>query len=248
MLVNVYAAKYDLPADFDPNTMNKYDYPSTDMSTAYLMHVAADGSTIANVDLSVTDDGTDEEGWLGQQHLVLRRRRGGQSLRHQDYNYIYVLDAEGKLLFKIDDSQYSGSLCRRSPIRSVSCGTTTPPAPRRAPTRTASSSSPSILRRRPGARRSRCRPTSGTSIRATTPTISITRTTTTSMATPSRAIRRTSRRLDGRDVDTSNMYDSGMLSDGRVVGMTQDWSSDTTTYQLIVLHALTLPRSRKRPS
>ena len=35
MLVNVHAAKYDLPADFDPNTMNKYDYPSTDMSTAY---------------------------------------------------------------------------------------------------------------------------------------------------------------------------------------------------------------------
>ena len=32
------------------------------------------------------------------------------------------------------------------------------------------------------------------------------------------------------------MYDSGMLSDGRVVGMTQDWSSDTTAYQLIVLH------------
>ena len=28
MLVNVYAAKYDLPAAFDPNTMNKYDYPS----------------------------------------------------------------------------------------------------------------------------------------------------------------------------------------------------------------------------
>lgn len=56
MLVNVYAAKYDLPADFDPNTMNKYDYPSTDMSTAYLMHVAADGSTIANVDLSVFCD------------------------------------------------------------------------------------------------------------------------------------------------------------------------------------------------
>ena len=40
------------------------------------------------------------------------------------------------------------------------------------------------------------------------------------------------------DVDTSNMYDSGMLSDGRVVGMTQDWSSDTTAYQLIVLHRI----------
>ena len=34
------------------------------------------------------------------------------------------------------------------------------------------------------------------------------------------------------------MYDSGMLSDGRVVGMTQDWSSDTTAYQLIVLHRI----------
>ena len=189
MLVNVYAAKYDLPADFDPNTMNKYDYPSTDMSTAYLMHVAADGSTIANVDLSVTDDGTDEEDGMGSNISSFAVDAAG-NLYVTDYSYIYVLDAEGKLLFKTASTAAASAAC--SPIRSVSCGTTTPPTPRRAPTRTASSSSPSILRRRPGARRSRCRPTSGTSIRATTPTISITRTTTTSMATPSRAIRRTS--------------------------------------------------------
>ena len=108
MLVNVYAAKYDLPADFDPNTMNKYDYPSTDMSTAYLMHVAADGSTIANVDLSVTDDGTDEEDGMGSNISSFAVDAAG-NLYVTDYNYIYVLDAEGKLLFKIDDSQYSGS-------------------------------------------------------------------------------------------------------------------------------------------
>lgn len=114
MLVNVYAAKYDLPADFDPNTMNKYDYPSTDMSTAYLMHVAADGSTIANVDLSVTDDGTDEEDGMGSNISSFAVDAAG-NLYVTDYNYIYVLDAEGKLLFKIDDSQYSGSLCRLQP-------------------------------------------------------------------------------------------------------------------------------------
>ena len=114
MLVNVYAAKYDLPADFDPNTMNKYDYPSTDMSTAYLMHVAADGSTIAKVDLSVTDDGTDEEDGMGSNISSFAVDAAG-NLYVTDYNYIYVLDAEGKLLFKIDDSQYSGSLCRLQP-------------------------------------------------------------------------------------------------------------------------------------
>lgn len=192
MLVNVYAAKYDLPADFDPNTMNKYDYPSTDMSTAYLMHVAADGSTIANVDLSVTDDGTDEEDGMGSNISSFAVDAAG-NLYVTDYNYIYVLDAEGKLLFKIDDSQYSGSLCRLQPDQvgilwynyaTDTAESTDENGPVLHPRR--------ILIRRPGARRPRCRPTSGTSIRATTPTISITRTTTTSMATPSRAIRRTS--------------------------------------------------------
>ena len=65
MLVNVYATQYELPDDFDPNTDSKWNYPSTDINGSYLMHIAADGSTIANVDLSVTDDGTDEEDGMG---------------------------------------------------------------------------------------------------------------------------------------------------------------------------------------
>ena len=44
------------------------------------------------------------------------------------------------------------------------------------------------------------------------------------------------------DVDTSNMYDSGMLSDGRTGAATRPPTS------LSSCTALTLPRSRKRPS
>ncbi|MFR7742639.1 MAG: hypothetical protein ACLU3I_04595 [Acutalibacteraceae bacterium] len=147
------------PADFDPNTMNKYDYPSTDMSTAYLMHVAADGSTIANVDLSVTDDGTDEEDGMGSNISSFDVDAAG-NLYVTDYSYIYVLTPKGSSCSRSTTASTAAASAACSPIRSVSCGTTTPPTPRRAPTRTASSSSPSILRRRPGARRSRCRPTS----------------------------------------------------------------------------------------
>ena len=149
MLVNVYAAKYDLPADFDPNTMNKYDYPSTDMSTAYLMHVAADGSTIANVDLSVTDDGTDEEDGMGSNISSFAVDAAG-NLYVTDYNYIYVLDAEGQ-------RSCSRSTTASTAAASAACtpdqvgilwynyATDDRGEP---PTRTASSSSPSILRRR----------------------------------------------------------------------------------------------------
>ena len=85
------------------------------------------------------------------------------------------------------------------------------------------------------------------SIRATTPTISITRTTTTSMATPSRAIRR-DKLVDWMacDVDTSNMYDSGMLLRWPRRRHDGGLSSDTTAYQLIVLHRIDAPEVKEK--
>ena len=62
MLVNVYATQYELPDDFDPNTDSKWNYPSTDIGGSYLMHVAADGSTIASLDLSDTNNEDNEDG------------------------------------------------------------------------------------------------------------------------------------------------------------------------------------------
>ena len=238
MLVNVYAAKYDLPADFDPNTMNKYDYPSTDMSTAYLMHVAADGSTIANVDLSVTDDGTDEEDGMGSNISSFAVDAAG-NLYVTDYNYIYVLDAEGKLLFKIDDSQYSGSLCRLQPdqvgILWYNYATDTAEST----DENGQFFIPVDLETKTWGEKIKM-PANVWNVYPGDDAYDFYYKNNDNIYGYTFASDTKDKLVDWMacDVDTSNMYDSGMLSDGRVVGMTQDWSSDTTTYQLIVLHRI----------
>ena len=238
MLVNVYAAKYDLPADFDPNTMNKYDYPSTDMSTAYLMHVAADGSTIANVDLSVTDDGTDEEDGMGSNISSFAVDAAG-NLYVSDYNYIYVLDAEGKLLFKIDDSQYSGSLCRLQPDQvgilwyNYATGTA------ESTDENGQFFIPVDLETKTWGEKIKM-PANVWNVYPGDDAYDFYYKNNDNIYGYTFASDTKDKLVDWMacDVDTSNMYDSGMLSDGRVVGMTQDWSSDTTTYQLIVMHRI----------
>lgn len=238
MLVNVYAAKYDLPADFDPNTMNKYDYPSTDMSTAYLMHVAADGSTIANVDLSVTDDGTDEEDGMGSNISSFAVDAAG-NLYVTDYNYIYVLDAEGKLLFKIDDSQYSGSLCRLQPDQvgilwyNYATGTA------ESTDENGQFFIPVDLETKTWGEKIKM-PANVWNVYPGDDAYDFYYKNNDNIYGYTFASDTKDKLVDWMacDVDTSNMYDSGMLSDGRVVGMTQDWSSDTAAYQLIVLHRI----------
>ena len=238
MLVNVYAAKYDLPADFDPNTMNKYDYPSTDMSTAYLMHVAADGSTIANVDLSVTDDGTDEEDGMGSNISSFAVDAAG-NLYVSDYNYIYVLDAEGKLLFKIDDSQYSGSLCRLQPNQvgilwyNYATGTA------ESTDENGQFFIPVDLETKTWGEKIKM-PANVWNVYPGDDAYDFYYKNNDNIYGYISASDTKDKLVDWMacDVDTSNMYDSGMLSDGRVVGITQDWSSDTTAYQLIVLHRI----------
>ena len=238
MLVNVYAAKYDLPADFDPSTMNKYDYPSTDMSTAYLMHVAADGSTIANVDLSVTEDGTDEEDGMGSNISSFAVDAAG-NLYVTDYNYIYVLDAEGKLLFKIDDSQYSGSLCRLQPDQvgimwyNYATGTA------ESTDENGQFFIPVDLETKTWGEKIKM-PANVWNVYPGDDAYDFYYKNNDNIYGYTFARDTKDKLVDWMacDVDTSNMYDSGMLSDGRVVGMTQDWSSDTTAYQLIVLHRI----------
>ena len=238
MLVNVYAAKYDLPADFDPNTMNKYDYPSTDMSTAYLMHVAADGSTIANVDLSVTDDGTDEEDGMGSNISSFAVDAAG-NLYVTDYNYIYVLDAEGKLLFKIDDSQYSGSLCRLQPDQvgilwyNYATGTA------ESTDENGQFFIPVDLETKTWGEKIKM-PANVWNVYPGDDAYDFYYRNNDNIYGYTFASDTKDKLVDWMacDVDTSNMYDSGMLSDGRVVGITQDWSSDTAACQLIVLHRI----------
>lgn len=236
MLVNVYAAKYDLPADFDPNTMNKYDYPSTDMSTAYLMHVAADGSTIANVDLSVTDDGTDEEDGMGSNISSFAVDAAG-NLYVTDYNYIYVLDAEGKLLFKIDDSQYSGSLCRLQPdqvgILWYNYATDTAEST----DENGQFFIPVDLETKTWGEKIKM-PANVWNVYPGDDAYDFYYKNNDNIYGYTFASDTKDKLVDWMacDVDTNNMYNTAILSDGRVAGITQEYTSDTTTYQLIVLH------------
>lgn len=107
MLVNVYATKYELPEDFDPATQNKWDYPQTDASRAYLLHVAEDGSMLAQIDLTAVGEG-DQADYTYVDNFVVDAQG---NLYAYTYQNILVLDAQGNLLFQLDNSEHNGSLC-----------------------------------------------------------------------------------------------------------------------------------------
>lgn len=112
MLVYLYAYCYELPEDFDPETENEWDY-QTDMSTSYLLHISADGTMLANIDLSAASEAAaaeqeDSDGYYSNISSFLVDGQG--NLYASDYQTIYVLDAQGTLLFTLDNSERSGSL------------------------------------------------------------------------------------------------------------------------------------------
>lgn len=107
MLINVYATKFELPEDFDPATQNKWDYPQTDASKPYLLHVAEDGSTLAQIDLSAVGEGEAADYSYIDNFVVDEQG----NLYAYAYPNVLVLDAQGKLLFQLDNSENSGRLC-----------------------------------------------------------------------------------------------------------------------------------------
>ena len=118
MLVNVYATTFDLPEDFNPDTDSMWDYPQlSNENYAILMHVAADGTTIASIDLSdITKDETQEDsddGYYGYNNLDSFTVDKDGNLYASDYQNVYVLNADGQLLFKLASGDYAGcSVCR----------------------------------------------------------------------------------------------------------------------------------------
>ena len=238
LLINVYATKYELPEDFDPNTQNKYDYPSTDMSSACLMHIAADGSTIANVDLSAASDSSSEEDNMGSNISSFAVDAAG-NLYASDYTNVYVLDAEGKLLFKLDGSEYGGSLCQ---LKADQVGVlwynyvdTTDV--------TADSSEngryfvPIDLEAKAWGEKQKM-PVNTWTVYPGDDTYDFYYDNNSNIYGYSFATDSKDKLVDWMacDVDTNNMYNTAILSDGRVAGLTQEYTGDTTVYQLIVLH------------
>lgn len=234
MLVNLYATQFDLPDDFDAEKESRWDYPSTDINGSYLMHVAADGSTIASLDISDTNNEDNEDGMSGNLSSFAVDAAG--NLYVSDYNNIYVLDAEGNVQFKLDGSQYNGSLCRLN-AQQVGVMWYNYTDDVNAADENGQYFVTIDLETKDWGEKVKL-PSNVWSIFPGDDAYDF-------YYTYNNNIYGYTSKTDTRDklvdwmacdVDTNNMSGYAMLSDSRVAALMQDWSTDPTTYQLIVLH------------
>lgn len=234
MLVNVYATQYELPDDFDPNTDSKWNYPSTDINGSYLMHIAADGSTIASLDLSDTNNEDNEDGMSGNLSSFAVDAAG--NLYVSDYNNIYVLDAEGNVQFKLDGSQYNGSLYRLN-AQQVGVMWYNYTDDVNAADENGQYFVPIDLETKDWGEKVKL-PSNVWSILPGDDVYDFYYADNNNIFGYTAKTDTKEKLVDwlACDVDTNNMNGYAMLSDSRVAALMQDWSTDPTTYQLIVLH------------
>lgn len=234
MLVNVYATQYELPDDFDPNTDSKWNYPSTDIGGSYLMHVAADGSTIASIDLSDTNADDTEDGMSSNLSSFAVDAAG--NLYVSDYNNIYGLDAEGNVQFKLDGSQYNGSLNRLN-AQQVGVMWYNYTDDVNAADENGQYFVPIDLETKDWGEKVKL-PSNVWSIFPGDDAYDFYYAYNNNIYGYAAKTDTKEKLVDwlACDVDTNNMTGFSMLSDSRVAALMQDWSTDPTTYQLIVLH------------
>lgn len=234
MLVNVYATQYELPDDFDPNTDSKWNYPSTDIGGSYLMHVAADGSTIASIDLSDTNADDTEDGMSSNLSSFAVDAAG--NLYVSDYNNIYVLDAEGNVQFKLDGSQYNGSLNRLN-AQQVGVMWYNYTDDVNAADENGQYFVPIDLETKDWGEKVKL-PSNVWSIFPGDDAYDFYYAYNNNIYGYAAKTDTKDKLVDwlACDVDTNNMNGYAMLSDSRVAALMQDWNTDPTTYQLIVLH------------
>lgn len=234
MLVNVYATQYELPDDFDPNTDSKWNYPSTDIGGSYLMHVAADGSTIASIDLSDTNADDTEDGMSSNLSSFAVDAAG--NLYVSDYNNIYVLDAGGNVQFKLDGSQYNGSLNRLN-AQQVGVMWYNYTDDVNAADENGQYFVPIDLETKDWGEKVKL-PSNVWSIFPGDDAYDFYYAYNNNIYGYAAKTDTKEKLVDwlACDVDTNNMNGYAMLSDSRVAALMQDWNTDPTTYQLIVLH------------
>lgn len=234
MLVNVYATQYELPDDFDPNTDSKWNYPSTDIGGSYLMHVAADGSTIASIDLSDTNADDTEDGMSSNLSSFAVDAAG--NLYVSDYNNIYVLDAEGNVQFKLDGSQYNGSLNRLN-AQQVGVMWYNYTDDVNAADENGQYFVPIDLETKDWGEKVKL-PSNVWSIFPGDDAYDFYYAYNNNIYGYAAKTDTKEKLVDwlACDVDTNNMSGYAMLSDSRVAALMEDWNTDPTTYQLIVLH------------
>ena len=234
MLVNLYATQFDLPDDFDAEKESRWDYPSTDINGSYLMHVAADGSMIASLDLSDTNNEDNEDGMSGNLSSFAVDAAG--NLYVSDYNNIYVLDAEGNVQFKLDGSQYNGSLYRLN-AQQVGVMWYNYTDDVNAADENGQYFVTIDLETKDWGEKVKL-PSNVWSIFPGDDAYDFYYTYNNNIYGYAAKTDTKDKLVDwlACDVDTNNMSGYAMLSDSRVAALMQDWNTDPTTYQLIVLH------------
>ena len=234
MLVNLYATQFDLPDDFDAETESRWDYPSTDINGSYLMHIAADGSMIASLDLSDTNNEDNEDGMSGNLSSFAVDAAG--NLYVSDYNNIYVLDAEGNVQFKLDGSQYNGSLYRLN-AQQVGVMWYNYTDDVNAADENGQYFVTIDLETKDWGEKVKL-PSNVWSIFPGDDAYDFYYTYNNNIYGYTAKTDTKDKLVDwlACDVDTNNMNGYAMLSDSRVAALMQDWNTDPTTYQLIVLH------------
>ena len=204
------------------------------MGGSYLVHVAADGSTIASLDLSNTNNEDNEDGMSGNLSFFAVDAAG--NLYVSDYNNIYVLDAEGNVQFKLDGSQYNGSLYRLN-AQQVGVMWYNYTDDVNAADENGQYFVPIDLETKDWGEKVKLPPNVG-SIFPGDDAYDFYYTYNNNIYGYTAKTDTKEKLVDwlACDVDTNNMSGYAMLSDSRVAALMQDWNTDPTTYQLIVLH------------
>lgn len=110
LLLNFYTYRYNVPEDFNPETDQEYNYYEEGEQKMSLLHVASDGSKIAELDIQ--PEQTDDQNYYGSISSFYVDNAG--NIYASDWQTIYVYDSTGKQLFTLDCSENGGNLCKLS--------------------------------------------------------------------------------------------------------------------------------------
>lgn len=107
-LYNCYCYRYNLPENFDPNTMQEWEY--YEYKDEYnIVHLAADGTTLMTLKPQAPESAGEEYNSYVGSFLVDDRGYVYAS----DYTYIYLFDANGQQIAAVS-SENGGDLCQYS--------------------------------------------------------------------------------------------------------------------------------------
>lgn len=107
LLESVYSYSFDLPADFNPETDDQYNYYVDNGNQIYLVHLSADGEQLANIPLQDT---------LGENSYAssFQIADDGSIYLSSGWEAVYVLDSAGKLQFKVEEPNLYDTLVKLS--------------------------------------------------------------------------------------------------------------------------------------